>query len=55
MDLRCRFAAVVVLAAAEKEYSTAMAQNIKFGIKGIEGFAWIVTSFIWPRLTSILL
>ena len=57
MDLRFRFAAAVVLAAAEKKYTTAMAQNImiKFGIEGIEGFAWILTSFIRPRLISILL
>ena len=36
MDLRC------VLAAAENEYTTATAQNIKFGIEDIEAFAWIV-------------
>ena len=50
MDLRCPFAAAVVLAAAEKEYTTATAQNIKFGIEDIEGFACIVISFIRPRL-----
>ena len=33
MDLRCVLAAAVVLAAAEKEYTTAKAQNIKFGSK----------------------
>ena len=43
MDLRCVLAAAVALAAAEKEYTTATAQNIKFGIEDIEGFAWIVT------------
>ena len=32
MDLRCPLAAAVVLAAAEKEYTTATAQNIKFEI-----------------------
>ena len=55
MDLRCPFAAAFVLAAAEKEYTTATAQNIKFGIEDIEGFACIVISFIRPRLTPILL
>ena len=55
MDLRCPLTAAVVLAAAEEEYTTATAQNIKFGIEDIEGFAWIVISFILPRLTSILL
>ena len=55
VDLRCPLAAAVVLAAAEKEYTTATAQNIKFGIEDIEGFAWIVISFIRPCLTSILL
>ena len=56
MDLRCLLAAAVVLAAAEKEYTTATAQNIKFGIEDIEGFACgIVISVIRPRLTSILL
>ena len=55
MDLLCRFAAAVVLAAAEKEYTTATAQNMRFGIEGIEGFAWILSSFIGLRLTSILL
>ena len=29
MDLLCPLAAVVILAAAEKEYTTATAQNIK--------------------------
>ena len=55
MDLRCPLAAAVVPAAAEKEYTTATAQNIKFGIKDMEGFAWIAITFIRPRLTSILL
>ena len=55
MDLRCVLAAAVDLAADEKEYTTATAQNIKFGIEDIEGFAWIVISVIRPRLTSILL
>ena len=57
MDLRCPLAAavVLVLAAAEKEYTTTKAQNIKFGIEDIEGFAWIVISVTRPRLTSILL
>ena len=49
MDLRCPLAVAVVLAAAEKEYMTATAQNIKFGIEDIEGFAWMVISFIRPR------
>ena len=44
------------LAAAEKQDTTTTAQNTKFGIKDIEGFAcWIVISVIRPRLTSILL
>ena len=55
MDLRCPLAAAVVLAAAEREYKTTTAQNIKFGVEDIEGFAWIVISFIRPRSTSILL
>ena len=55
MDLRCPLAAAVVLAATEKEYTIATAQNIKFGINDIEGFAWIVISVIRPRLTSMLL
>ena len=43
MDLRCPWplAAAVVLAAAEEEYTIATAQNVKFGIEDIEGFAWI--------------
>ena len=52
MDLRCPLAAAVVLAAAEKEYTTPTAQNIKFGMEDIEGFVWIIVSFIKPRLTS---
>ena len=55
MDLRCPLAAAVVLAAAKKEYKTATAQNIKFGIEDTKGFALLVISFIRPRLTSILL
>ena len=55
MDLRCPLVAAVVLAAAEKEYTTATAQNIRFGIEDIKGFAWIVISVIRPRLTLILL
>ena len=55
MDLRYPLAAAVVLAAAEEEYTTAMAQNIKFGVEDIEGFAWIVIGFIRRCLTSILL
>ena len=39
MDLRCPPVAAVILAAAEKEYTTAMAQNMKSGIEDIEGFA----------------
>ena len=49
MDLRCPLTAAIVLAAAEKEYTRATASNIKFGIEDIEGFAWIVISFIRPR------
>ena len=49
MDLRCPLAVAVVLGAAEKEYTTATVQNIKFGIEDIEGFAWIVISVIRPR------
>ena len=36
-------------------YDSDGTKHKKFGIKGMEGFAWIVISFIRPRLTSILL
>ena len=55
MDLRCPLAAAVVRAAFEKEYTAATAQNIKFGIEDIKGFACIAISVVRPRLTSILL
>ena len=52
MELQCLLAAAIILAATEKQYKTATAQNIKFGIEDIKGFAWIVVSV---RLTLILL
>ena len=38
MDFRCPLAVAVVLAAAEKQCTTATAQNIEFGIEDIERF-----------------
>ena len=38
VDLQCPLAAAVVVAAAEKEFTTATPPNIKFGIEGIKGF-----------------